>query len=321
MSAMEFVAAAFVGLGLALLVVGVLSRFRARTESLADILDLPYGERDVAIEPVSETRSALVTDTIGLASKMVDQFDARGSMQTQLERARLPIRAGEFVVVVLSLGLTLALLLAAVTEQWLFGLAALIGVPFVAKAYVTRRITRRRKDLEAQLPEALSIIASSLSAGHTFLRSIQMLCEESQPPLSEEFQRVVAETRLGGSVVDALDGMAKRLDIKDLTWVVQAIRIQQQVGGKLADLLHTLADFIRAREDIRREVDVLTAEGRISSWVLSALPVLILLAVQVTSPDYLQPFYQGWGILVLAMTGAAILTGFLIIRRMVQIEV
>jgi tight adherence protein B len=288
---------------------------------LADILDLPYGERDVAIEPVSETRSPLVTDTVQLASRMVDQFDARGSLQTRLERAHLPIRAGEFVIVTICAGLVFGLLLAAVTEQWLFGLAGVVAAPFLAKAYVERRINKRRKAFEEQLPEALSVIASSLSAGHTFLRAIQMLCEESPPPLAEEFQRVVAETRLGGSVVDALDRMARRLDIKDLVWVVQAIRIQQQVGGKLADLLHTLADFIRAREDIRREVDVLTAEGRISAWVLTALPVFIMLSIQVTNPAYLQPFYQGWGLLVLGMTAASMLTGFFIIRRMVKIEV
>jgi tight adherence protein B len=115
--------------------------------------------------------------------------------------------------------------------------------------------------------------------------------------------------------------MARRLDIKDLVWVVQAIRIQQQVGGKLADLLHTLADFIRAREDIRREVDVLTAEGRISAWVLTGLPVLIMVAVQISNPEYLQPFYQGWGLFVLGLTATSILVGFFIIRRMVQIEV
>ncbi len=321
MTGTEVLAAVLVGLGFAMLGVGVLSRSRARTESLAEILDLPYGERDVAVEPVSETRSPLVTDTIDLASRMVQQFDARGSMQTQLERARLPLRAGEFVVVTACAALTVGLVLAAITEAWILGLAAAVAVPFAARAYVTRRIDRRRKAFEQQLPEALSVIASSLSAGHTFLRSVQMMCEESPPPLSEEFQRVVAETRLGGSVVDALDRMARRLDIKDLVWVVQAIRIQQQVGGKLADLLHTLADFMRAREDIRREVDVLTAEGRISSYVLGALPVFILLAVQVTNPDYLQPFYQGWGLFVLGMTAASILTGFFIIRRMVRIEI
>ena len=96
---------------------------------------------------------------------------------------------------------------------------------------------------------------------------------------------MVNETQLGGPLVDALDRMAARLDVRDVAWVVQAIRIQQQVGGKLADLLHTLADFIRAREEVRREVDVLTAEGRISAWVLGALPVFLLVAISAMNPQ------------------------------------
>ena len=98
-----------------------------------------------------------------------------------------------------------------------------------------------------------------------------MMTEEAEPPMSEEFARVVYETRLGDPLVDALERMAKRLEIRDLDWVVQAIRVQQTVGGKLADLLHTLADFIRARDEVRREVAVLTAEGRISAYVLGAM--------------------------------------------------
>src|SRR5438093_5504764 len=102
-----------------------------------------------------------------------------------------------------------------------------------------RRIGKRRKEFEEQLPEAMGLIASSLSAGHTFLRAIQMMCEESDPPLAEEFGRVVFEVRLGAPLVEALDRMAQRSGVADLSWVVQAIRIQQTVGGKLAELLHT----------------------------------------------------------------------------------
>jgi tight adherence protein B len=148
-----------------------------------------------------------------------------------------------------------------------------------------------------------------------------MMTEEAEPPLAEEFARVVHETRLGDPVVDALDRMAIRLEVPDLRWVVQAIRIQQTVGGKLADLLHTLADFIRGREEIRREINVLTAEGRISAWVLGGMPVLLLFAIQVINPGYAAPLFKGWGLFVLAMTGASIAAGVAIILRMVKIEV
>jgi tight adherence protein B len=102
---------------------------------------------------------------------------------------------------------------------------------------------------------------------------------------------------------------------------VQAIRIQQTVGGKLADLLHTLADFIRGREEIRREINVLTAEGRISAWVLGGMPVLLLFAIQVINPGYAAPLFKGWGLAVLAMTGLSIAMGVGLILKMVKIEV
>jgi tight adherence protein B len=310
-----------VGLGMSLIAVGVLMRARKREQSLAEILDLPFGEQDVPIEAITETRGAIAEGAVSLAGSMVTRFDAKGSMSQSLERARIPLKAGEYVVVVACASFVSGVLLGFITRQWLFALVALVLGPVLGRWFPNFRIARRRKAFERQLPDALSLIASSLSAGHTFLRAIQMMCEESDPPLSEEFARVVYETRLGDPVVDALARMAVRLDIRDLQWVVQAIRIQQTVGGKLADLLHTLADFIRGREEIRREIAVLTAEGRISAWVLGAMPIFLLFAVQTISPGYMQPLFQGWGYAVLAFTGMSIAIGTAVILRMVKIEV
>ncbi|MEX2659267.1 MAG: type II secretion system F family protein [Acidimicrobiales bacterium] len=321
MNGATLLAAGSVGLGLALLGVGVLSLLRRRAEDLSAILDLPYGERDVDVVAISETRTPLVADTVAFAGRMVDQFDAKGSLQERLERAKVPLRTGEFVVLVIAGAVIGAVFLIAITDRVVFGLAAFVAAPFLAKVFLGRRIAKRRRAFEEQLPETLSIIASSLSAGHTFLRSIQMMCEEAEPPMSEEFARVVSETRLGDPLVDALERMAARLDIDDLSWTVQAIKIQQQVGGKLADLLHTLADFMRDREEIKREIDVLTAEGRISAWVLGALPVFLMLAIQVMSPGYMDPLFQGWGIPVLAGTAISVIMGVVVIKRMVEIDV
>jgi tight adherence protein B len=311
----------FVGGGLALVVSGVLYRVREREKALAEILDLPFGERDVRPDSLSEGYSPLVEGTIGLAGKVVDQFDEKGDMRAALERARIPMRPGEYVVTAAGATFALAAALYGVTGAWVFAVAGLAIGPLGAATFVRYRIARRRKAFEAALPDALTLIASSLSAGHTFLRAIQMMTEEADPPMSEEFGRLVAETRLGDPVVDALARMAKRLEIRDLDWVVQAIRIQQTVGGRLADLLHTLADFIRAREEVRRDVAVLTAEGRISAWVLTALAPLIFLAINVLSPDYMKPMYQGWGLIVLGGTATLMALGSVIIFRMCKIEV
>lgn len=316
--------AALVGVGMGFAVVGGLLRVSHRDESLLDILGLPFGEQDVPVAAVTERSSALFEGTTGIvnvANRAVSAFDARGAMSKVLERARLPIRTGEYVIFTVCGGLALAAVLLALTSQWLFAPIGLIVATFLAVAYPRRRIAKRRKAFEEQLPDAISLIAGSLQAGHTFLRAIQMMCEESEAPLSEEFARVVQETRLGDSLVDALDRMAQRMEIRDLQWIVQAIRIQQSVGGKLADLLYTLGDYIRSRDEIRREVKTLTAEGRASAWMLGALPVLILVAVQVVNPGYTKPMYQGWGIVWLTGTAGSVLLGVGIILKMIRIKI
>jgi tight adherence protein B len=321
MSSGQLAAMIFVGGGLALLAVGLLSRVYEREEQLADILDLPWGEQDVDLGAAVEQHSTLVESTIGMAGRLIDQVDAKGSVLTLLEQARLPIRPGELSLFVLSGGVVLGAFMAAITSSLLVGAAAVLVSPFLALAYLRRRIAVRTRRFEAQFPDALTLIGSSLSAGHTFLRAIQMMCEEAEAPISEEFARVISETQLGDPLVDALDRMAHRLQIRDVDWVVQAIRIQQSVGGKLADLLHTLADFIRAREEIRREIDVLTAEGKISAYVLGALPVGLGLFMQITNPGYLEPMLQGWGWVWLTASAVSIVVGMLIILRMVKVEV
>jgi tight adherence protein B len=309
------------GAGVACLIVGLLLRARERERNLADILDLPFGERDVPIEAVTEGRNVFAEGAVSMAGRVVKQFDTKNSLAQTLERARIPLKAAEYVLVVACGAVVAGALLGVITGTLVLGLVGLGAVGVGGAMYPRVKVKRRRKAFEAQLPEALSLIASSLSAGHTFLRAIQMMTEEAEPPLAEEFARVVYETRLGDPVVDALDRMAIRLEVPDLRWVVQAIRIQQTVGGKLADLLHTLADFIRGREEIRREINVLTAEGRISAWVLGGMPVLLLFAIQVINPGYAAPLFRGWGLFVLAMTGASIAAGVGLILRMVKIEV
>jgi tight adherence protein B len=311
----------FVGGGMALFAVGLLSRVYEREEQLADILDLPWGEKDVDLAAAVEQHSSLVENTIGAAGKLIDQVDAKGDLLSLLETARLPIRPGEFVLFVISGGIVGAAFVTALTSSAVFGVAALLASPFVALAYLKRRIRQRQRKFEEQFPDALTLIGSSLSAGHTFLRAIQIMCEEAEAPLSEEFRRVVSETQLGDPLVDALERMSHRLAIRDVDWVVQAIRIQQTVGGKLADLLHTLADFIRAREEIRREIDVLTAEGRISAYVLGGLPVFLGLFIQVTNPGYLDPMFRGWGWVYLGGAATSVAIGMGIILRMVKVDV
>lgn len=313
----HLIVALIVAIGASLIAGGVIMRGRERQEALKDALDLPWFEHD-RLRDDAEGRPALVSHTVTLASRVVEQFDAKGSLRQALERARLPLRPGEYALLVAAGTAGLAMTLWLGSGQVWFVVLSLAFGPIGGSLFLKYRIRRRRRQFEAQLPDALSLIAGSLTAGHTFLRAVQMLCEEAEPPMSEEFSRVVYETQLGDPVVDALERMAVRLEVRDLEWVVQAIRVQETVGGKLADLLHTLADFIRAREEVRREVNVLTAEGRVSAWVLGALPFVILVVISAGDPQYMRPMYRGWGYVWLAGTALSVVVGMIVILNMVR---
>jgi tight adherence protein B len=115
--------------------------------------------------------------------------------------------------------------------------------------------------------------------------------------------------------------MAERSGVEDLTWAVEAVRIQQSTGGRLAQILHTLADFMRTRQEVRREVQTLSAEGRMSGYVLFAIPLFIVAALEMKDPGYLKPMFHGAGLIVLIFTAGLMALGFWIVRRMVNIKV
>lgn len=315
------VLAVLVGGGLTLIATGFLMRSRERDEDLAAILDLPFGEKDLPPQAVETARNALLESGVGLVHAGLDKLDISARIRNELERARVPLLPGEFVLVGAALSVALSLVSLLLTSRPPIAVVVAAVAPWMCWQLLKGRTERRRKALEAQIPEALSLVAASLEAGHTFLRSIEMMVEESEPPLSQEFERVLAETRLGDSLVDSLQRMADRLQIRDMAWVVQAIRIQQTVGGRLAELLGTLAEFMRAREEMRREVRVLTAEGKLSAFVLGGLPFVLFFIIQTMNPGYLEPLMRGWGLAALGGAAAMVGAGVGVILRMARVDV
>jgi len=316
---MSLLVALMVGGGLALVAGGFLLRSRERDEELAAVLDLPY--HDLPAEAVEASRIAFLESGVTLVHAGLDKLDISARIRAELERARVPIRPGEFVLIVAGFGVGGATIGWLLTGRPPIAIALLAILPWLGWQLLRGRAERRRKQLEAQIPEALTLVSSSLEAGHTFLRSIEMMVEESEPPLSQEFERVLAETRLGDPLVDALQRMADRLQIRDMAWVVQAIRIQQSVGGRLAELLGTLAEFMRAREEMRREVRVLTAEGKLSAFVLGGLPFVLFFIIQTMNPSYLTPLMHGWGLAALGIAAAMVAAGVAVILKMARVEV
>ena len=168
----------------------------------------------------------------------------------------------------------------------------------------------------------MTILASSLRAGHSFFQALDMVSKEIGEPAGPEFQRVVAEVRLGRPVDDALNAMAERVGSDDFQWAVLAVNIQREVGGNLAEILDTVADTVRERATLRRQVRVLSAEGRLSLKILVALPFLIGLYIAKVNPSYMSLLFTtraGW---IMLGTGAALMVaGVLWARKIVQVDV
>jgi tight adherence protein B len=182
--------------------------------------------------------------------------------------------------------------------------------------------SRRLKAFNAQLPETLQLISGSLSAGLSLAQSMDTVVREGTDPVAGEFRRALVEARLGVQVEDSLDSIAKRMESADFEWVVMAIRIQREVGGNLAELLLQVAKTMREREYLRRQVKTLSAEGKLSAYILGALPPGMLLYMLGANPAYLAPMFanlMGW----VMLGGAAVLmaVGAFWMSRVVKVDV
>src|SRR5207249_11419889 len=158
----------------------------------------------------------------------------------------------------------------------------------LSRTLLARAIASRETLSLAQLPETLQLLAGSLRAGYAFQQAVDTLANESPEPTSAEFGRVMTETRLGMAVEVALERMAERVDSDDFPWGVLAVNIQRQVGGNLAELLTTTADTLREREQVRRQVKTLSAEGRLSMRIRTGLPFLLSGYMSLVNPSYVK---------------------------------
>ena len=184
------------------------------------------------------------------------------------------------------------------------------------------RILRRRSSFSEQLPDLLQLIASALQSGFSLPQAFDAVVREDSQPAAGEFARALAETRLGADLEDALDGVANRMDSDDMRWTVLAIRIQQGVGGNLAEVLLTIAGTIRERAYLRRQVHALSAEGRLSAYILVILPVLVGAWLFISSPTYMRLLYvTATGRIMLSLAVLFLIIGALWMRRTIRVEV
>jgi tight adherence protein B len=187
--------------------------------------------------------------------------------------------------------------------------------------YVRWRKGRRILQLETQLPEAIDLIARAVRAGHPLSAGLGMAAEEAPEPLASEFRITFEEQKFGLPFEEALLGLGDRVEVVDVRILITAILVQREVGGNLSEILETIAETMRARFNLRRQVRVYTAQGRMSGYTLAALPILVGLAITAINPDYMRTlFHEPVGRGMLAGAGMLQLFGFLWIRKIVDIR-
>ncbi len=309
---------------LILAVVWIVAR-RSRTPDVSQRLTEFAGRADAkASEPAAKQAMERI-------DSVVSKSKQGGNIARDLARADLKLTVAEFIgVKLLSAvgGVGVGLYVGRVNPAAMLaaGLVGAIIFSFAPNMYMNSRAKGRIKSFNNQLSDTITMMANALRGGFSFLQTLDMVAREAPPPMSAEFRRVVQEVGLGRSTEEALQSLLRRMPSEDLDLLITAVNIQMEVGGNLAQILDTIGHTIRERVRIKGEISTLTAQGRISAWVITALPVGLAIFISMVNPGYMAPIFtfgmppDNWCCLPLA-SALMIVVGFFTIMKIMDIEV
>jgi tight adherence protein B len=280
--------------------------------------------RFVSAAPVEKTKSwsgTLLERAFADDERRLQRSRWWARLVEDVELSRVGISLGQ-IVALTGLGTVLLgwLLLTATASP--FGAVLALCVPVGVRIAIRVRVDRERRAFDEQLPDNLQVVASAMRAGHTFVGALGIVAEDAPEPSRRELRRVLADEQLGIPLVDALNGVTKRMNSRDFEHVALVAALQRETGGNTAEVIDKVTETIRERLDLRRLVRTLTAQGRLSGWIVSALPVALLVLISFINPHYIHPlFHRTAGVIALGLAAAMLVTAFLIIRRVVDIKV
>jgi tight adherence protein B len=279
----------------------------------------------------------LLEKSVALAqlNRVVEARDFGANLAREIARADLKLKPSEFlglwaasIIGIPLLFIVLSLGLPALRSPLALLIGALIGF-MLPRLWLGRRKSGRLGAFNKQLPDTITLLANGLRAGSSFLQAVELVVRESRPPVSTEFGRVIREVNLGLPFEAAMENMVRRVRSEDLELMATAINIQHTVGGNLAEILDSIAYTIRERIRIKGEIRTLTAQQRLSGYVVGFLPIALAGFLFVAAPNFMAPMFQNppealglpLGVVILAFGGFMMFIGFLLIRKIVDIEV
>lgn len=290
------------------------NRFAKRLEA--------YGRKGPKEEKVPfMQRIPLINRFSQAAEEDVKRRGLLSGINAVLEQANIPMSPGEAVLAMIGLS-AVGGVIAGIFNGLLVGLVVFAILLVIVIAFMNYAGSREKKKFEKQLPDTLTLMATSLRAGYSLLQAVEAVASEAQDPTAREFGRAMAEARLGRSVSDSLAGIADRTQSQDFEWAVMAIEIQREVGGNLAEVLSTVANTMLQRNRLRGEIKALTAEGRLSAIILGALPFVMFGFLYATNKEYLEPLLtNSFGQIAIGVGLILIAAGIWWLKKIVDIDV
>lgn len=284
-----------------------------------------YGARASQLTDDEQKQVAAVQVTQLLAHRIEASVSGRsfaGALAADLARANLRLSVGEFLILQASAAVIFGALAYVISGGYAAGVCFAVLGWFLPRIWLARRQAARLKAFNDQLAETIQLMSNSLRSGLSLVQSMELISREARPPVSEEFQRVVREIGLGLGPQESLLHLVGRVASEDLDLLVTAILVQFEIGGNLSRILDSIAGTIRERVKLQGEIRTLTAQGRMSGYILSGLPVAVGGILMLLAPAYMAKLFTPgpWIVLpVLALIG--IVFGMLIMRRLVAIRV
>lgn len=309
-----------------LLLILVLGGWGGPAKTSARSLRRRLGGEAQGSDMIAQTPSSgggVARNAVDLAGRVTARADLDLTLSRRLQAAGLRWSPAEWLIlhslVAIACGFLLALLSGFRIIPALVGVVLGVVLPFL---YVSIKESRRQAAFQSSLADTLQLMAGSLSAGYSVLQALDTVARESDGPMAQELDRALIQARVGVPIEDALEAVAERMKSVDFAWVVMTIRVQREIGGNLAEVLTNVAETLRQRDRIRRQVKVLSAEGRLSAWILGGLPVVFALYLMVARPDYIGVLFTtqaGLAMLLVALVLFAF--GVLWMTRIVKVEV
>jgi tight adherence protein B len=274
------------------------------------------------IVKVNDPQKSLIERALGdKQARSIARSPFMTRLRIEMEVADLNIPFEQLVLGTLVLTLFLGFALDKTTHSPIAALMCL-GVPWMVKAAIGFKAGRQRRNFMEQLPDNLQVVASAMRAGQNFVGALRSVLDDAPEPSKRELRRAVLDEQLGVPLVEALGQVTERMQSEDFQHVAVVAALQRETGGNTAEVIDLVSDTIRERIEIRRMVRGLTAQGRLSGYVLSLMPVGLLVMISLINPAYVHPlFHKTTGLIGLGIGGFLVLCGGITISKIVDIKV